>query len=850
MASPSSQVFKHELLDEVHGAEAQEPSAVGETQRPTSSALVGRSSRKKTQLFKPCFIGESEAMLPRQSRSAPFPQSKALPLSVSFHGWRFASKDFKLWAKKMSDVHQHTWRKAGIFDAIMASLIKIPKNIDLVLGIAEKWCCETKTFVFPWGEATITLEDVMVLLGFSVLGLPVFATLDMSGRETMAKLEKECLRIKKDKGFSANQVAWIERFMESGDELEHVAFIVSWLSYFVFPSRYYQHSEHIFPIAVHLSRGTRVALAPAVLAHLYAELSLLRNHIRDFKESTFNLKIYLTALFKLVQVWTWERFWQLQPTPNLMQKGEPRLARWQNLKQDTSDARKIFKNSKRDSFELRPYTQHVGNWKFPQFYPEKAMWIPVDPNLDDDFISFARCFKVSELVGIYCVENYFPNRVALQLGMLQDVPSPANRHNLSQDAAWNDYNKPIDDVTIYIPSRFAPPQVTQMFCEWRRKWFLEFQCSSEVSRVVKSDLKLEDENNVGRCQAQVPSDKDKEDDSHTIASEPPSKKIRLEADNNDLGPCQKLASIRDNGEKTFPPLEKEQRNEETDEAGINAEKRMVLSPFNETNLSDHPVSFDEAMDIVEVAPETRQFCDDRLDVQTDETGNKTGKFPSQFDDNSSSDSSLGVGTNRGVVDIIVSPLETRETRDDELDVHGSYAEKIDMISNGSKEPDCWLKEDSILAGEKATSDEKLCSSEAEKEDDVAGDDSLIQKKNLAIIEELALNVDKNGSSPHQNLACGDETSLSPCGDQSNVHIGVGEGSHGQDCLLHENALGSEKRNNGFDFEADKNSAKKRIQELTMLLLSIEERILKAQEDVALIIERRDAELRRIAARYN
>ncbi|EOA37306.1 hypothetical protein CARUB_v10010969mg [Capsella rubella] len=218
---------------------------------------------------------------------------------------------------------------------------------------------------------------------------------------------------------------------------------------------------------------------------------------------------------------------------------------------------------------------------------------------------------------------------------------------------------------------------------------------------------------------------------------------------------------------------------------------------NETNSSDNPVEFDEAMDIVEVAPETRQFFDDRLDVQTDETGNKAGKFPSPFDDNSYSDPSLGFG----------------------LDVHGSYAEKINMISNGSKEP----------CSKKIMRSCAVVISEAEKEDD---DDSLIQKKNLAIIQELALNADKNGSSPHQNLACGNETSLSPCGDQSNVHIGVGEGSHGQDCLLHENALGSEKRNNGFDFEADKNSAKKRIQELTMLLLSIEERILKAQEDVA------------------
>ncbi|KAF3515602.1 hypothetical protein DY000_02059187 [Brassica cretica] len=80
----------------------------------------------------------------------------------------------------MSAFHEPTWRKAGIFEAVVASTLKICKDSDLVLGIAEKWCPDTKTFVFPWGEATITLEDVMLLLGFSVLGSPVFARgLDM-----------------------------------------------------------------------------------------------------------------------------------------------------------------------------------------------------------------------------------------------------------------------------------------------------------------------------------------------------------------------------------------------------------------------------------------------------------------------------------------------------------------------------------------------------------------------------------------------------------------------------------------------------------------------------------------------
>ncbi|KAK5834353.1 hypothetical protein PVK06_018230 [Gossypium arboreum] len=58
------------------------------------------------------------------------------------------------------------WYQTGICDAIMSSTYEIRCNKDLILGLVEFWCPETNTFVFPWGEATVTLEDVMILGGF------------------------------------------------------------------------------------------------------------------------------------------------------------------------------------------------------------------------------------------------------------------------------------------------------------------------------------------------------------------------------------------------------------------------------------------------------------------------------------------------------------------------------------------------------------------------------------------------------------------------------------------------------------------------------------------------------------
>ncbi|XP_033128714.1 serine/threonine-protein phosphatase 7 long form homolog [Brassica rapa] len=721
-----------------------------------------------THLLKPCFTTSIEGSPPLDL--------KALSLSVSFNGWRFPNAKFKSWATKMSALHEPTWKKAGIFEAVVASTLKITKDSDLVLEIAEKWCPDTNTFVFPWGEATITLEDVLLLLGFSVLGSPVFASLDSSGEKTKEKLEKERVVLKRDQVSNrATQTVWMSRFMDSGDddELEHVAFLALWLSYFVFPTRYYQINEAIFPVAVHLASGVRIGLAPAVLAHLYADLTLLKDHTRD----SSNDKIELNALFKLVQVWTWERFRELRPKDtNPLLKGQIRLARWDDVKEGNNDVRQNLDNS---SFEWRPFTNTVKNWEFPKFYPEKAIWVRVGPELDEAFISFTRCIKVSELVGMDCVEHYFPNRVAAQFGLLQDVPCLVNMNNLSEEEAWNEYDKPIEDLTLFIPSRFAVPRVTSMFCDWWRKSFPQLQGSVkekcvggdyvDVSASGSRKRKLRKRVcTVGCCQTR--DSDDDEDLSLTIAqirrlsikkcsggedaSEPLGKKSRFEVDNNDLGNPQDLGSVRAEGNETVPPPEIKQN--------------MVMSP---NNSSDPPLGFDDATQDILVSP----------------------------------------------------PLVTRQTCDDELDVHVSNVEKMAMPNDGNKEPECLLHEDGGMAGEKASSERRM----------------------------MTVN---NEQTSCQNLA--------PGGSESNSGKAVVDETQGHDCLFDDTVLGSEepmksseqleKRQEdvggGNDsYEKSLHNVKELASSIEKLGLSIEEGIAKAERNVAWLKVMRTAKQKKIAA---
>lgn len=79
----------------------------------------------------------------------------------------------------------------------MGSTCENQRNKDLILVLAEKWCRETNTFVFPWGEATITLEDIMVSLsgGFSDLGSPIFSPLETL---ELKEIEERLIQARKD----------------------------------------------------------------------------------------------------------------------------------------------------------------------------------------------------------------------------------------------------------------------------------------------------------------------------------------------------------------------------------------------------------------------------------------------------------------------------------------------------------------------------------------------------------------------------------------------------------------------------------------------------------------------------
>ncbi|XP_014517194.1 uncharacterized protein LOC106774664 isoform X1 [Vigna radiata var. radiata] len=430
------------------------------------SPLSGKNPIRRTAYFiKPCM--EGSANLPRymfsSGKTATVASNHAkLPLNVIYSGWHPPNREWNTWVQQMQQKYEYMWIKAGIDQAIKASTFLIHRNDELILELAQRWCSKTNTFVFPWGEATITLEDLNVCWGYSVMGVP-FSTPLVSDEEK--EVEQELITVFrmffKSKAKRADHNPWMEYFMRNESHVEHEAFLCLWLSRFVFPARSYKSIlKSVFPIAIQLARGTKLALAPAVLANIYRDLSLLNNKIRIV--TAVKLEVTLWAPIQLVQVWALERFPSLQPWPRIVEQGQLLMAKWNTVKMVKNANLKLILDSSRagNDFIWCPFV----NSPPLQLYNENDKWVCKNPNFDYELESFARCMRVSELVGMECIEHYCPNRVAMQFGMDQDIPGMLVPH---KENPWISYSEPVTDTNLYIAlCARQKPNVTFRYFHW------------------------------------------------------------------------------------------------------------------------------------------------------------------------------------------------------------------------------------------------------------------------------------------------------------------------------------------------------------------------------------------------
>lgn len=336
--------------------------------------------------------------------------------------------------------HAPKWKKSGILDSIKASTFNIQRDPETIRGLVESWCEETNTFVFDWGEATITLQDVLILGGFSVVGESVNSPL----KEEMEEIEKQMVReqrgFNKQKSKKASHGAWMKHYMGSSDgKLEHMAFLSLWVSRYVFPAHPFGTiGQYVFSIAVRLAEGTRIALGPAVLASLYRDLGLMK---RNMDSEAPGSDVW--APFQLLQTWAWKRFPSLRPKPKQPNK--------------LSFVRKVLKSPK--DFQWRPY---------------KEMGMK-----EEELHSLARFVRASELVGLNCTEMYRPHRVAMQFGFDQDLPGHVSVRNCK---IINE-----EETRILVADGLFECEVSLRYLEWWKRTVSDGRAAIEgIMKQLKS----------------------------------------------------------------------------------------------------------------------------------------------------------------------------------------------------------------------------------------------------------------------------------------------------------------------------------------------------------------------------
>ena len=163
-------------------------------------------------------------------------------------------------------------QRAGVLKAIILSRsLSNFRDLYNLRHLVRRWCATTHTFFFSCGELTVTLEDMTNQLLLPILGDVDPATIELSPEEEAIKFE-----LKKRMTKNAKLSYWVSSSSKFSVVARRAAFITFWLCKFVFGSHpYYAIKPLYFPLAIKISAGVSLPLAPMFLGHLYVQLDIL-----------------------------------------------------------------------------------------------------------------------------------------------------------------------------------------------------------------------------------------------------------------------------------------------------------------------------------------------------------------------------------------------------------------------------------------------------------------------------------------------------------------------------------------------------------------------------------------------
>ncbi|XP_012828838.1 PREDICTED: serine/threonine-protein phosphatase 7 long form homolog [Erythranthe guttata] len=274
------------------------------------------------------------------------------------------------------------------------------KNVDkgLMGAFIERWQPETNSFHMPWGEMTITLHDVHLILGLRVDGLAVHGD-SVEERPMCELLLAEVLdldMVEPHAKLGNSGIKWSE-FVERVRSRSRTCRqkVIGYLTFLIgmalFPDRSVDRFKPTWMrYSSDLEHVGEYAWGAAVLAHLYRQLGLAsRAHVKGLQGCTL-----------LLQCWIYEYFRPFRaPINSDYREMQPRFLKWKPRKgiSDLLSVRRMLDDMQADQIDWMPYGPHVHR-RVPRTL-------------------YYGCIQFMEIV-----EPYLPDRVLRQFGFRQTIP--------------------------------------------------------------------------------------------------------------------------------------------------------------------------------------------------------------------------------------------------------------------------------------------------------------------------------------------------------------------------------------------------------------------------------------------
>ncbi|XP_026410335.1 uncharacterized protein LOC113305528 [Papaver somniferum] len=258
-----------------------------------------------------------------------------------------------------------------------SATLQIRKDIAGLIAFVSRWCMETHTSISRWGEMTITLDSVAILLNLPIIGNldVVFSKEEEETHATLVRKSEEYLR--KDNEEKFFYTWWVSEWFPKepepalvlDDTLHVAAFLALWLSRDIFDdgSGRNEIRQNLINFAIKLAKGVALSIGSLFLGSLYTHLDCLATDMYAFN-GYMKVDSYVHIAF--LQAWLWEHFKHYAPNPiNSLPDtyGGSRILHW-SKKRPRPSSKLVYFLDNVNAINFRPWAPVHGSIVHPNTF--------------------------------------------------------------------------------------------------------------------------------------------------------------------------------------------------------------------------------------------------------------------------------------------------------------------------------------------------------------------------------------------------------------------------------------------------------------------------------------------------